>query len=462
MSTYPTTLDSDHLSEDNKHRQEAGAEYQHSYKNQTERNWSLSLPSLLRGIGSVAILVSLYTFLMKGWEGSSDVFRYLMLLGHTGVLSVIAFASARYFKEGKGPRLLIMLSLISAVANFAILGAFIFSTTVDIGQLKIPEYIVWSMDGFYNSLFLSIASLALLIPIIGFGFRILARGMSKEMTLLFLVSNACLLIPERNPEIIGLMAVALALFTMFFTGQSARSRIEAKTFEGKFVLFLQFLPIVVLLGRSFWLHWFFNTELIFLAAISTSLFIIFRQISLSITPGYLIRGLLEFSSFVLAMMTGLICLVYFMDIGMNEEISFISSAFITSTMCYEISLRTKLMSKVYHTLAIVIFSWSLIVSLMTEGSSVSILANIVTGIIFIVMSYKEQKISLLIAGFILLMISIIKQSIELMQFFDFGYWSILAISGIVAIVLGSALESKGKNILQYLQQRRKAYAEWHY
>ena len=43
--------------------------------------WVKKLPMLLRTIGTVAVILSMYSFLVRGWEGSSDLVRYFMLLG---------------------------------------------------------------------------------------------------------------------------------------------------------------------------------------------------------------------------------------------------------------------------------------------------------------------------------------------------------------------------------------------
>ncbi len=83
------------------------------------------LPTLLRILGAGALVVAMYSYLAKGWESGNDIFRYLLMLGHTGVLTAIGLASGHWLKESKGARLLLTLALVSVPANFAILGAFI-------------------------------------------------------------------------------------------------------------------------------------------------------------------------------------------------------------------------------------------------------------------------------------------------------------------------------------------------
>ena len=69
------------------------------------------LPSLLRILGTTALLVAMYSFLVKGWHSGGDVFRYLLMLGHTGAMAAVGLASGHWLKEGIGARLLLTLAL---------------------------------------------------------------------------------------------------------------------------------------------------------------------------------------------------------------------------------------------------------------------------------------------------------------------------------------------------------------
>jgi len=57
------------------------------------------LPTLLRILGAAALIIAMYSFLAKGWQSGNDVFRYLLMLGHTGILAAIGLASGHWLKE---------------------------------------------------------------------------------------------------------------------------------------------------------------------------------------------------------------------------------------------------------------------------------------------------------------------------------------------------------------------------
>ena len=134
-----------------------------------------------------------------------------MLLGHTGVLALLGLFSGHWLKESKGARLLLTLALVSVPVNFSVLGAFIFSQSPLLDPSIYPQYVAWSVDSLQTALLTTGGAALLLIPVTLIGFAVLSRSMSKKLTLLFLISNATLLLPVRDPQLVGLMVLVLSL-----------------------------------------------------------------------------------------------------------------------------------------------------------------------------------------------------------------------------------------------------------
>ena len=124
------------------------------------------LPSLLRILGTTALLVAMYSFLVKGWHSGGDVFRYLLMLGHTGALAAIGLASGHWLKEGKGARLLLTLALVSVSANFAILGAFIYSRSPTALSADYPDFVAWTVGSQSTALIITAAAMVILLPVV--------------------------------------------------------------------------------------------------------------------------------------------------------------------------------------------------------------------------------------------------------------------------------------------------------
>ncbi len=426
-----------------------------------ENNWMKKLPAILRGIGAAAILCSLYSFLMRGWEGSDDLVRYFMLLGHTGLLAAIGLSSGHYLKEGKSARLLIMLSMISVVANFAILGAFIYSEYTGVSLAQYPQYVAWSVDSPISAAFTALATIMLLVPVIIIGFRVLSRGMSKKMSILYIISNAALLIPLRDPVLVAVLAAALGSYTLLFNITTTRQRTEAKTHEGMFALLLQFLPIMTLLIRNIWLYSFPGEEILF-ASTSLMGFIALRQCTLHMKNASWLRIISDMVSMVLAIVTGISVCASVGILVNSYSFAIILGTVIAALMCYEISLRAYTGAGLYRVMTSIILVTGLFANFTFNSDVWATMSLILVGLIMIAMSYTLKQRVMLLGGLLLFVVGLGNQFINLFEIFDFSYWIATAVMGVSAILLASLLESKGSSIKQTLIIYKARYAEWSY
>ncbi len=422
------------------------------------QGWLAKMPGLLRGFGAAAVLFSLYTFLFRGWEGSGDLFRYMMLLAHTGLLTIIALTSGYFFREGKSPRLLLMLSLVSVPVNFAILGAFIFSGMSDANPLDYPSFVAWSVGDLSAALQLSIAALVVLIPVIFIGFRALARGMSKSLSTLFVMGNLALLLPVRDPFWVLLMASGLGVYTLFVSSKTARQRTESKTFEGMISVLLQFLPVGILLGRNLWLY---SPDLFVYTGILAMLFIALRHCS------QFINGLstwsigLELTSVLVAIATGVSGGFALLNSGAPESIALLIGSAIAAGMTYEVAHRAKTIAELYRIIAVIILVAGVLLNLMVFGGLGNALVGLSVGLAGIIASHYLKQRSLFIGGVVLSFVGIVDLFIHGLQFFDFGYWVALVVVGVIAIVFASLLESSN-NVSGSLYKYKQRYINWSY
>jgi hypothetical protein len=425
----------------------------------TNREWLKQLPGLLRSFGAAAVLFSLYNFFARGWEGSGDLIRYLMLLGHTGALAAIGLASGHFLREGKGARLLLTLALVSVVANFAILGAFIFSGLYH-GQLgNYPSYLTWSVGGSLTALLTTAGSLAILLPVVRIGFLTLARGISKRMTILFLLGNAALLLPVRAPEMVTALTLAMAALLLFWCGKSLRDSTEVKTREGMVALALQFIPISVLIGRNLWLY--SSDSLLYTMAIVAA-FIAVRQLSLFLGAQSLLRGIGNKISLILSGMTGVGIYTTLLDAGTGGSAALIGATLTSAAMIYEVGLRSGVYGSGYRSFATAVAVLGLGFNLIAYGGFLSAILTMGVGIALVAASYVAQNRSTFTGGITLLLGSMVEQLVHAFRLFDLGSWASLAVVGIAAILIGSLLESRGGQLKSRLMAWKSRYSEWTY
>ncbi len=426
--------------------------------NRPAANLTGRLPTLLRILGAGALVVAMYSYLAKGWESGNDVFRYLLMLGHTGVLTAIGLASGHWLKESKGARLLLTLALVSVPANFAILGAFIFSQTGAIDPGSYPHYVAWTVDSLNTALLTGAGAMLVLVPVTLLGFTVLARGMSKRLSLLFLLSNGALLLPLRDPLLIGALVLVLTFCTIVLNRRAALNHTTARTLEGVTALGLQFLPLAILTGRSLWLY---SVDLFLLTVLSVTLFVILRQISLQLEPNSKLRALLDALSLIPAVSVALLLSdALHVTRLLPEQLVFPLGALASVALVYDISRRSLNSAGFYRHLAVAGLLLSMMINLLLFADGVSALACLAVGLLLVWHGYRMQQRSLFGGGILLTLAGTVQQLIELVQHFDLGNWAILALAGIALILVASTIESRGGSIKSRITAWKASLHQW--
>jgi len=413
-----------------------------------------NLPAILRILGAGAVLIAMYSFLIRGWDNGDDMFRYFLLLGHTGALAAIGLVSAYWLKESKGARLLLTLSLISVPANFAILGAFIFSQTAAIDVSAYPHYVAWSVDSLTSALLSNGIALFVLIPVTFLGFTVLARSMSAKLSILFLLSNAALLLPLRDPQLVGFMVLVLTFVVIYLSRKTASHNAAAKTNEGIIALGLQLLPLAVLMGRSLWLY---SVDLFLLTVLFVSVFFIVRQISRYLGINSRIRNLLGGLSVLSAISFGFLLIETLQVITQFPyEMLFPLGITASMAMIYDISYRNHDRVSIYRYFSVAGLIVGMAVNLLDNAGFAVSLITIVTGTGVGFLGYKFM----FSGGIIVMLMGVVQQLYELVHHFDISNWAGLTILGVAFIVIASMMESKGSNIKRRLTTWKTRLDQW--
>lgn len=420
-------------------------------------SWIKILPGVMRWVGASALLFSLYNFLLNGWSGSSDVVRYLMLLVHTGALAAIALISGNYLKEGKGPRLLMMMALISVPVNFTIIGAFLVYTSGSFTIPLLPGAMTWRVDSLAVALTVLLSALVVLIPVVILSFRTLARGMSLRMSMLFLASCSALLIPMRDPLLIAIVIFVLTLVTVLITACTARQKTEVKTREGLFALLIQFLPVLILAVRNLWLY---APEMFVGSAVCFVLFIVVRQCSTYLDKPSSLHIPLDLLGAGFALLTGWSVMEALLGAGASPSFGYLSSSLLVAGMYYELSCRAVVMQGLYRGFSAAALIAGLLGNMLLLGGVLASIAPIFVGLILLCYSYFIQQKAMFISGVILLLAGGVNQLSFALRWFDFGYWASLTVLGVISILLGSILEARGPEIKSWLKESKSRYLAW--
>ena len=416
------------------------------------------LPLLLRVLGATALLIAMYSFLARGWQNGNDVFRYFMMLGHTGLLAAIGIASGHWLKEGKGARLLLSLALVSVPANFAILGAFLFSQMNLVDVSLYPQYLAWHVDSLAMALGSTGLALLVLVPVILLGFRVLARSMSKTLSLLFLAGNFALLLPLRDPQGISLLVAVLLVGVVWISRKAAMNQISAKTSEGVLALGLQLLPLTVLLGRSLWLY---SYDLFLVTVLTLSLYFILRQISLLLPAGGALRNLVDMLSLAPAVSMALLLADALQQTGLfADALVFPLGSLAASLLVLDISRRNTDRVSMYRRISMLILLVGMGANLLIFSNLAAALVCTGSGAALLVYGFRSQQRSLFISGILLTLAGVTHQLLQLFYHFDLGSWAGLALAGVLSIVVASVLESQGTRLRERMGMWKSQLRSW--
>jgi len=209
------------------------------------------LTKILRGVGSLVLVASAATFLLQRWSAGNDIQRYFALLALTVVLSGAGFLCGLGIKETKGARTFLGLSLAVVPIHFAVLGGLIYSRfALDATHGWIPNYALWAAPSANAAVVTALAALFVLVPLSYVSYLSLARSRAKLLTAAYLAANACLLLPVRNPNVIGpLVAAMAALLTKVELGALGKDT-GLRTFEGRLVRLLMAVPALIMIARG--------------------------------------------------------------------------------------------------------------------------------------------------------------------------------------------------------------------
>lgn len=426
------------------------------------RKWSglylKTLPTLLRVLGALTLMAAISIYLLQGWKSGNDVYRYLLLLGHTVILAAVGFASGHLLRESKGARLLLIIALASVPANFAIMGAFIFSTfSLDVAGIIYPDYARWFVDDFYTALIITCGASVVLLPVIWLGFMVLTRSAALRFSGLFLLTNAALLIPVRSPLYVGVMLVVLVPVVFLQVTQAVRKDTALKTPEGIIARALLIMPLGYLFGRNLWLY---AADDFLFTLLSGMVFLGLRQVALQLNRDSKVRAYLDRSSVLAAAAVAVgVYAVLGQFVGVRDYLLPLV-AIIFAGLVIEISVRTANGGAGYRRLAAIVVTIAVLLNLIIHGGVFMAAICVSVGLLLLIYGYMVEQRLIFAAGLLTLITGFIYQISFAIHMFDLGSWASLAGLGISAILIGSALERYGSVIKVRLTGWGKQIRSW--
>jgi hypothetical protein len=425
---------------------------------QTLLSKAARLGTYMRHAGSFMLILSALAFMLQRWGVIDHITRYFSFLGFTGVMTAAALICGLGVKEGKGARTLFAMVVALAPVHFAQLGALLFSVFGEIpAHTHYPAYLLWQAHSPGAALATVGVACLLLIPILFTGFSTLDRQLAGKLTVVSLLANAVLLIPNRDPNTVALLGiVALVALSLYNSRLVAITRFA--TFENKIARATLFLPVAVLVVRQCVLY---SLSAGFLAV---SLMMIGAILFVSI-PKYVSERIGTFSQAIspFPILAGWALALIDLEIGTaaGEQVMFLLAlgiplaALFLGMSCVAknaqlpLQIDAALLGLVTTTAAL-----NLSPGVMTSG------LNILTVTAFFTIAFLlERRVLLLLSAFTAVCTTVYHIRIVLNSF-DFNLWITLGLAGVTTIVAASLIERHFSKIMQQLTTMRAALVKW--
>jgi hypothetical protein len=422
-------------------------------------NHLFDLPRMLRSIGAISLLAAISIFLFQGWENGNDVYRYMLLLGHTVGLAMIGFASGHWLGESKGARLLLIIALASVPANFAILGAFMYSqASMDALNVVYPSVAHWKVDGLTTAIAANAVGVLILAIVSWLGFMVLSRKSALRLTVLFLLTNAALILPVRIPEVIALMLLVLTVIVAKQSLQSAGKDTALRTPEGMIARLLLYVPLGVIVGRNLWLY---SADGFMFSILSVIVFILFRQVAMQLNRDSTLRKILEIGSVAPALTFGFGVCVVALDV-LSDPLVWLLPVFAISVsiLLLELSTRVAKGALLYRRFAAALMSIAVVSNLVLFSSVATAAVCLAVGLAVLVYGYMVEQRIVFALGTITLLAGLIYQMQFAIDMFNLGSWGSLAALGVAAILVGSTIERHGVKMKTYLTGWGRRIKQW--
>lgn len=445
----------------------------------------LNLPNLLRWLGAVVIVLAFYSYLIQEWDNTSTVLRHSILLGHTFGLAVLGLGVGQWFREPKGARLFIILSLGAVCVNFAVLGGPILSqwgdtpTTelTDLADGKPTAQMFWenpsasdqnskSASTETNSetkptypmpLWLSLAFLVL-TGVTWIGFKVLARAFANSLSMIFLLNNTLLWLPTRDgSHIATLLMIGALSIAMLCLQQKAIRCLKTGVLEHIIAFAMLALPLLILGGRSLM---FYAHEDMLYAALSGIIYAALYSVApLTDSKGFP-RKLLGITAFACSItLLGLTSNILSALPLVSDGLGILLAATLCFIQCDVLSKRLGDPFHGYRLCASVLLGAAGCLALFLEGQSMS-WAILLAGVMQLSLGglRKQRTPTLIGSGLILLAISGLLKG--LFGHFQVSNWLLFILLGVATIVVGSALERFGPAFKAHCAQLHSRFNTW--
>ncbi len=407
--------------------------------------------TLLRWTGSILIVLSAVNFMLQGTDGIPPAYRYWIAMGFTLLLCSGGMMCAYLFKETKGARIFFGLGTAFLSVQVTQVAGMIYAYWHGTNALQ-PQY-QWLQFIDVSPIIIMVdlaLTVGLLVLVSYASFSILARNHLKTLIMASVVGNALLLLPIRDANWVPLLIVGLFIYIRHIE-QNLHQDSSMRLTEGIAARAIILLPFLIILGRSL-LHpvSYFLAIVVGVIAVVYFIYDIKRY-----TQKPIVLYISQWLGSVAAIATWFIIVEQFSIATGNPLISVAPVCLILFILSGQVSYHSRSYRNIASVLT-VFLSYSAMLDQQTMAPLLAIAAGVLLSIAGL--NYKE-KIPFF-AGAIAIIGGLLFYFDYALQLYSTAPWICSIVVGLLVILLASYLENKEKKILQQSRQYLNELKSW--
>ncbi len=415
-----------------------------------------TISEIMRVCGAIIMVASMSMFLIQGWTEQNDVQRYLKLLAQSGLLAGAGLLLSLLLKEYRGARMFFGLSLVSVPANFTVIGALIFSLfNVENITQGLPSFAKWTIVDGSSITLVAIGAFALLLPVVWFAFRIMARRSAGKLTAIFMLLNMALLIPVRSGLMLTAVFFVLAITAFFYQRKLIQQDETLTTPGGIFSRCMLFVPALLVFVRS---TGFYTFEPVLTIVGALCVYFISRQLAKE-------AGDNQFASISLRLVqaaAGFVTTFFSIGIfGLSTpevalNLAFTSALLAAFMLDYRMISHSKLKNSIVTLIALKMAALNILCALFEPANMLITTCAITAGLFFVFYGINFKSKLMSIAGGLIILVTSYTLITNITQLLMQSGWIGLGITGGVVIVGASLLDRYGATVKLYLAKKSEA------
>jgi hypothetical protein len=402
------------------------------------------LPTTMRFMGAGVLVCATVAFLMQQATSWSDSSRFFLFLGFSIVLGILGYVTGVKMSEAKGARTFFLVLASAIPAHFCQLGALIYSGLGYTPPLNVPSQFIWKTTDITSALVVTGVGIVALLPLTLLAFGVLARRQATLMSALYVGLSSLLLLPARDPDVVGLIAMCAALVVLIVDMRVFSSCSSLNTFEGVASRIFLMMPPVLLVARTAYMY----GGSMFLTGVSAA---VISALLSSVLPRYTSNRSTAVVLQLLSIAPTIIAWFALTDVLVSMYPVYISKVTVyglTLGIYLFIQSRFAIVGQEYlDNIANTIFLGTAILELVSNLTLSSAVFGMIIGIFVTIISFANRNLILSVAGVVVTFTGIIQQVRISMFYYSVSPWLILASTGIILVLGSSYMERYGKTLL---------------